>query len=192
MLAAEQPDDAEVRQPGPDGAAGGIGGDAVGAEQDVGGLDVAVHHVLGVHVGQRRGDLGGDLADLRLAQRALRDPGRQAGAVDQLHHQEGGLPVRPDRTVEQGDQVGVAQPGQRLQLELVALHATGDLVRVGVGAEDLDRDVAGQQLVVGAEHLGHAAGADPVDDPVTAAQRPAGLAGFRRGRRRDRLGRRAG
>ena len=85
----------------------------------------------------------------------------------------------------------MAEPGERLQLQLLALHAAGDLVRVGVGAKHLHRDVAGQQLVVGAEHLGHAAGPDPVDHPIAAAQQPAGLAGLRGRRGRDRLGRRA-
>ena len=93
----------------------------------------------------------------------------------------------------------MAEPGQRLQLQLLALHAAGHLVRVGVGAKHLHRDVAGQQLVVGAEHLGHAAGADPVDHPVAATQQPARLAGLRRSAdgtasagTRHGLGRRAG
>ena len=72
----------------------------VPAEQDVAGLDVAVHDSLGVRVGQGRRDLGTDLGDADRVHRRLQGRG-QGGAVDELHDQVGmaGGIVPPSRRV---------------------------------------------------------------------------------------------
>ena len=66
----------------------------------------------------------------------------------------------------------VVEPGDRLGLAREA--GLGDGVLGQVGAEQLDRDGAAQPDVLGGEHLGHAAPAESVGQPVAAvADQPA-------------------
>ena len=84
--------------------------------------------------------------------------------VEQLHgHEE---LVALDAELVDGDDVRVAEEGGglRLPLEPLAHH----LVRVEAGRDPLDRDVAVQDRVVGAEHLAHGPLAELADDLVLA------------------------
>ena len=66
----------------------------------------------------------------------------------------------------------MVQLGQHLQLDLLPLRPAGAVGRVQLAPEHLDRDVPGQQLVPGSEHLGHPAGTDPAQHPVALGQQP--------------------
>jgi uncharacterized protein len=68
----------------------------------------------------------------------------------------------------------MTQSGQRLQLVLLPFDADRALRDIDHRAEDLDRDIAAEQLVMGAEHLGHPAGPDPVGDAIPTGYQPAG------------------
>jgi len=144
-----------------------------------------VHHALGVHVGERVRDLDPHLTHLRLRQRAVCDSGCEGGTVDQFHHQERRAVSAGDRAVEQPDQVGVVQVGERVQFDLLALDAGRRVGIDGVHAEDFHGDITSEQFVVRAEHFRHAPGADAVDDPVASTEQPTRP---RRGRMGHRFG----
>jgi hypothetical protein len=100
-------------------------------EEDVLRLDVPVHDVLGVDVGQRFQDLLGDLACLRNRYLALGDALEEFAALAQLHYEHIVVLVVVD-LVELGD-VGVVQRLQDLDLVEEALV----LLRVHVRLLDL-------------------------------------------------------
>ena len=138
-----------------------LGGDAgavlVERQQDVGGLDVAVHHALSVHVLQPRRRVVPELGDLACHERALVEPALEVGALHELHDvvdAGGGGVGAVDGRVEQRHEIGMVEAGEDVDLVLLALEV--DLGR-RTRAEHLDGDVAPQELVVGAEHVGHAA-----------------------------------
>lgn len=151
----------------------GLGRGAVrgGAQQHVGGLDVAVHDSPGVHGRQGRGELGEHGADLVAVEVTGIHAVAQRRPVDELHDQEGGLA---------GFDVRVVQRHQRRVTERredLGLGRTAQGVRTvlrAVGGEELDGDVAGQQLVAGTVDAGHATGADALDEPVAAGEQFAG------------------
>lgn len=68
--------------------------------------------------------------------------------------------------VVHGDDGVVVEPGDRLGLAREA--GLGDRVLGQVGTEQLDRDGAPEAYVLGREHLGHAAPAESVGQPVPA------------------------
>ena len=141
-------------------------------EQQVGGLDVAVHDpglVGGV-------EAGGGLA--QPAQRALRrivlvapqHVGERA-AAHQLHDHEGALLVLAD--VVDRHHVGMrGEPGGGARLALEAL--AGALVVGEVLREHLDRHGAAEQLVLGFPDAGHPAVGDMAHDLVAIGQRNSG------------------
>ena len=131
-------------------------------EDDVGGLDVAVHDVLGVHVGERLAHLA-DMLD-RLGERqpaAFLEHAGQARAAHQLHHQavagrrrRGGRATRTTR--------GMAQARQQPRLDLEAR-------RVALLEQQLERDLGAVGEPAAAVDRAHPAAGDPRDDLVGAA-----------------------
>ena len=167
--------------------------------EDVGRLDVAVDHALGVGEGERVGDATDDERRLRrrrapafLAQLA------QVAALQEFHRDVGALVA--DAGIEDGDDVRMAQAAggarfvQEQRIERFAL-LVGDL-----DVERLDRDQARQQRIVGREDGAQAALAELVLERVAAdvADRRDGAIGracdqaAEGDRRRHRNGRRIG
>ena len=162
-------------------------GAALGVEQHVAGLDVAVHHPAAVHVGERVGERGAQRDDVDDRQRPRTDPLRQRVALDELHDEVGAAVLVAD--VVDRHEPGVREPGEGEDLApvagLLALLDVADLLR-GVGGiargrvlrddraggvEHLDGHVAAEELVAGPEHVRGAAAADEVADRVAAAHR---------------------
>ena len=130
---------------------------AVGADQDVGRLDVAVHEPGLVGEVERGGHLAGDLRRLLGGDPAVgaQDVGERA-AVDVLHGDEVGAGVLAP--VVDADDVRVAEVGRRLRLAPEALDEVG--VDGELGEQHLDGDLAVEQAVAPEEHVGHAAAPD--------------------------------
>mgnify|MGYP002835176114 CR=1 FL=1 len=109
-------------------------------DEDVGGLDVAVHHAPLVHVGERVGHVAHDLGGLFGVEGAvaLEDLG-EVLPLDVLHGHEP-LAVGRLAVVDHVDQVGVRQPAQRLCLasEATPLRLGGLAAR----EQDLEGDLA--------------------------------------------------
>ena len=99
-----------------------------------------------------------------------RAPADQLGeglALDQLHHEERLLVLRAD--VVDRDQAGVVEPGQDPGLALVTQVQR---VVADVGAEHLDGDLPGQDLVGGAVDVAHPAAPEPLAEQVAPGQQP--------------------
>jgi hypothetical protein len=158
---------------------------AVGGDQHVGGLEVAVDDAGLVRGVEPFAGGDEDLEDRAQRSFGRRQPLAQGLALDVLHRQEHLAVVDPD--VEHRDDVGMRQPRQRLGL---ALHAGApDRARLR-GADDLDRDLAIELGIEGAIDHAHAAGADLIDDQVTTDLGAGGDRRLARGsHRRRRLGR---
>ncbi len=159
MLIARQP---EVEDADP----------AVAPHHDVGRLEVAVHQLRAVRGGQRAGGVAEDAQDLADGARLLLDPGLDRAPVDELHGDEDAVAEAAD--VVDGDDVGVADAGQRLGLAQQA--QPGDLgILVGVlRLQQLDGDRPVQLGIARAIDDAHAAAGDAALDDV-AADRLAGL-----------------
>jgi hypothetical protein len=132
---------------------------ALGREQHVAGLDVAVDHATrAVGVAQGRRHLARDLdGPIGVEPAVGADELGQAVALHVLHDDEvGAVGLAP---VVGPDDVGVAQAPRRLGL------AAEPLDEAGVGGQgreqDLDRHRAVEHLVMGEVHLGHAASPEP-------------------------------
>ena len=135
--------------------------------EDIGRLDVAMDHALGVGEGEGVGDAAHDQGGLRrrrppafLAQLA------QVAALQQLHRDVGA--VVADAGIEHGDDVWMAEPagGARfVDEEGVECLA---LALLDLDVEGLDRDQPGQQRIVGGEHGAEAAGAELVLEGIAA------------------------
>ncbi len=120
----DEPGDAEVGEQRGVRSAGAQR--ALHVQQDVLGLDVAVHDPGGVRGGQRVGDVGGD-GDRGLGGHpalALQ-AGAQVGAPYEVHHQRQVVAV--DDEVAHADDAGVVQAQQRRTL----LHEAADELLVG-------------------------------------------------------------
>ena len=151
---------------------------AVGAQLDVGGLQVAVDDAVLVRRLERLGNLPGDRQRLVEGHGAARDPRAQILALHQLHHQ------RPAaRRVLDAVDLGDVRMVQRRERPRLALEPHQP---VGVGGErvgqDLERHVASELGVAGAIDLPHAAGAERRHDlvgaePDAGVQRRAGHSG---------------
>jgi hypothetical protein len=135
---------------------------AVGSQHDVGRLQVAVDDPVLVRRLQPVGDLAGDPHDLVRRHRPLLHAPAQVLPLHQLHHQEAD-PAFLLETVDRGD-VGMLQAGQGPRLALEPGLALG--IARELGRQDLDRHVAAELRVAGAEHLAHAALADLALDLV--------------------------
>ena len=144
-------------------------GAAVGLHQHVVGLEVAVDDAARVRIRQRVGHL-----PEQLRQRARRGPGlvrvrAQRDAVDQLHR-DPAVGARA-ATVEQAHHARVVELGHGGGLALEPLHVVGH--HGERRREDLDRDRPTVLALRAAEHLAHAALADPLGDgePVDRRKR---------------------
>ena len=91
---------------------------AVEADEDVLGLDVAVHDALGVGGGERLGDGGADRAGAPPGEGAVAQVGAQRLALEQLGNRVGDAGVAAE--VEDGDDVGVREGGYCLGLAVEA------------------------------------------------------------------------
>ena len=142
---------------------------AVAGDQDVRGLDVAVHEPAGVGGVERGADLGDHL---RRALRRERRERAQVVAVDEAHR-EVEQPVLLAR-LEHRQDVGVIDRGGQPRLGDEAL-AEARLARP-VGGDQLERDRAAERLVGRLVDDPHPAAADEPQDPVAgddrADQRP--------------------
>jgi hypothetical protein len=158
---------------------GGRGADGAG-QAEVGDLDLAVgrdEHVLGLHVavdqvravrrGQRRQDVGEE------TQRPQRTHGRllahhvAQGAPRYVLHDEVG-DVAVAALVEDGHDTAVVELGGGARLPLEALREL--LVVAEPGVHDLDGDRTVEPFVVPEEDAGHAAPRDPLRHPVPAVE----------------------
>ena len=140
---------------------------AVGADEDVGRLDVAVGEAGLVGEAECGRDLARDLGRLLGGELAVgaQDLGERP-ALHVLHGDEVGAGVLAP--VVDVDDVGMAQVGGRLRLAPKAL----DEVRVDgeLGEQHLDRHLAVEQQVAREEHVGHAAAPDALVDLVAVVE----------------------
>jgi len=142
--------DAEVSQPHP----------RAGTKQHVVGFHVAVHDIAGVDVGQGVGDRRSDLRRPHQRQPlAARLP--QGWSLDQRHHQVLVTVLGPG--VEQLDQVGVPQVGQRANLGTATIGAAD-----AGPAKDLDRDPVTAARIDRGVHVGHAAAPQQATQRIAA------------------------
>ena len=137
-------------------------------DHDVGRLQVAVDHALGVGVRQRLATCKAIAQEARPVRRrvgALGQQRRQGLALDQLHGEEG--PVAEAADVVDGHDAGVLQlPADLRLLEEPPRH----LGPVGVLLQQhLDRQVAAQVHVAAAQHRAHAAAGDLAEELVAVA-----------------------
>ena len=132
-----------------------------GPDHRVVGLEVAMHDALGV--GRREPTASGQERGQHLlaGPRALALPGRQRDALDQLHHDVVEGLVRAD--LVDPDHVGVGELGQGLGLAQQP-HALERAAR----AQDLDRDLAIEGLVVGGIDHAHASATERRQQYVAA------------------------
>ncbi len=148
---------------------------AVVDQQDVRRLDVPVDDPVVVDVRQPVRQVIADVGHVRGGKRALEGPLAQVVTGHEFHHQVGQSGVRIAQVgagVEQGDQGVVAHPCENpdfLPLPACAL----EIVRVV--AEELDRHLALQQLIVRAVDGRLASPANEGFDPVPSAQQKAGF-----------------
>ncbi len=173
--------------PGAGDAEVGDLGLAVGGDQDVRRLDVAVDDPAVVGRGERVGDLGDQAGGgVRGERTLLLDDLREVAALDVLHDEP--VLVAVDREVEDGHDVGVVEGRRVTRLALGAL----EVGRGPTGREPdaLEGHLAAEDLVVPAPHDAHAAAADLGRQRVASgdhsggvlpsgARRPAGPAGLR-------------
>ena len=123
-----------------------------------------------MHVAQCRGELAGDVGELRSGDRAAGDGTGQRAALDQFHDQVGervGRVAGVAPGVEHHHQAGMAQARQEVHLGGPADVAVGHR---GVLVEHLDRHVAVERRVAGPEHLRHSAPAQRLAQDVPAVQ----------------------
>ena len=128
----------------------------VAGDQDVRGLDIAVHDAAAVRGVERRGDLGRVLERRRDRHRPLRNQPVQPRAVHQLHRDERRPIVLVD--VVDGDDVRVVERRSRTGFLDEAALAIG--IGRRFGRQHLYRDRASEPGVVGGVNDAHTAAAD--------------------------------
>jgi hypothetical protein len=135
-------------------------------EQDVLGLDVAVHHTLAVGVAERVRHLAGDLQ--RLVQRQLRLPVQpipQGLPLHVRHHIEE-QPTGLARIMQRQDvRVGETRDGPDLLLEPIGTYRGGEL-----GSQHLECNLAVVAHVVRQIHRGHASRTQRSFDAVAVGE----------------------
>ena len=141
---------------------------AEGPHHDVGRLEVAVDHPLGVGIRQRLRHLQGDGQQARPIGRRvgpLAEDRRERLALDQLHGEEG--PVAEAADVVDRHDAGMLQLPADLRL---LDEPPGHVGPVGVLLQQhLDRQVAAQVDVAAAQHGAHAAAGDLAGELVAVA-----------------------
>jgi len=133
-------------------------------EEQVLGLEIAVHDALLVHGGQPEGDLHAHLDRLARRQRALRQPFPQRLAHQQLGHQVRRVALAAH--VEHREHVGVVERRSRPRLRLEPLEPRG--IRRRLGRQHLDRHLAAESRIARAEHHAHAARTERRNDVIRA------------------------
>src|SRR5262249_4243322 len=133
-------------------------------DEDVLGLQVAVHDSLLVRGAEAVSDLRRPLDRLTRCDRSTLDLVAERLSVEELHDRERAAVFAAEIVDRENVRVGERRDRARLALEAVE--------RVGVGGdtlgEDLDRDVALQLRVSGAPDFAHAARAERREDLVGA------------------------
>ena len=139
----------------------------VGGDEDVAGLDVAVHEAGVVGGVERRRDARADV-DRQLGREAGLhvEELAQALAVDELH--DDGLAALVLEDVVDGDDVRVGEAGDGDRLAAEPLGDDG--VRREARLEPLERDLAVEGDVRRQPHLGHAALGEPPLEPVAVVE----------------------
>ncbi len=166
---------------------------AVGAQQDVPRLDVAVLDPGGVGGAQRGQHAPAEPGRLGRRHRASGQPVVQRAAGDQFHDQPGVRVLGQVDDVMDRHHVRVAEPGQRTGLAKHPLAHDPRGLRIaveqcGVGRADLlQRDVAVQHDVARPPHQPHASAAEPFEQFEAAVDEldvpsPCGHGGHRRAR----------
>ena len=139
----------------------------VGGDEEVAGLDVAVHESRGVRGLQRGGRLRDDVEGLVAGERPVPLEDRRQGlAGDELHDEE--RRARLLAVVEDAGDALVVDEGGVPGLGAEALEEAG-IPHVLV-FEDLDRDGPPDDMVGGFPHFTHAADRDPRIQLVAAAE----------------------
>ena len=132
----------------------------VGADEHVGGLDVAVHHVVGVRVVQPVGSLGADLQDAGKGKGfLLLEEGFEVRPLQQFHDDVGSAPLLAQ--VVDGDDVHMVEVGRGAGLHVKPLAEVG--VVGELAGHGLDGHFPVQDRVEGLVDDAHGA---PADDPV--------------------------
>ncbi|SKS23209.1 Uncharacterised protein [Mycobacteroides abscessus subsp. abscessus] len=157
-------------------------------DDHVGGLDVSMHDVDAMHVGEHCGDLRGNgRRPLDRWQRGvvlMVENRLQCGAAEQLHgnpHLGATVRQRLDTGVVHGGYAGVLQlrrgsdlPHKSLTVSLVRVENLGGFRAVSRcrqrcrRAQHLDRNPAVESLVIAVEHFAHPTAAERSVHPVTA------------------------
>jgi hypothetical protein len=138
-------------------------------EEEVGGLDVAVHQPAHVRVVERGGHLPADVRGLRGRQPVVTvEHAAQAAAFEQLEDHERQLVLAP---VVDGHDVRMVQRGRELSLGPKPPEETGVVGERGM--EDLDRHAAAEADVVGDVHPATRARADRRPQAVSPREHPA-------------------
>ena len=139
----------------------------VGGDEDVLGLEIAMHDAALVRGGHAAGRLRGDIERDPVGQRAPQERRAERLAFEELRHDVG--PALVDPHVEHRQDVGMAEGGGGQGFLFEAQHAAG--VARQFRRQHLEGDVPLQAQVVGAVDHAHPAGADHGDDLVRAEAR---------------------
>ncbi len=139
---------------------------AVGRQQDILGLDVAVNHAMRVrHVEGLAELLDDGHHGCQRQRRVSIDQTLERTTLDIFHHQIT-QPIIVAHVVD-GHDVGMLEHAGQVRLLLEAAYDIRAAEQVAV--QHLDRDLTAQARVMGAIDTGHAAVADNVEQPVAAA-----------------------
>ena len=131
-------------------------------QHHVGRLQVPMHDPGAMREGQALGNLDRAGDRLRRIHRSLRQPRRQRGAVELLHHQEHRAVLLAD-VVQRAD-VGMGEGGNRRRFPFEARPPSG--VVAELPRQHLDGDAALEPGVPGGVDLAHATGAQRIRDLV--------------------------
>jgi hypothetical protein len=131
--------------------------EAVGPDDHVFGLEVAVHDAGGVRGGERRGDLDGDVERVAQAQGRRGEARTQRPTLDILHP-DVALPL--GRLAEREDRADVRMTERRGGAGLLLEARDPRRVVREIGGQELHRHLAPEAHLGGQPHLAHAAFAE--------------------------------